>query len=184
MTKSVTKRYCYCIRQILAWILIDEYNDPYAPINIDELFEIFENKEDSPLAPQLLEDMHSLVDYYKSNCSTNHLSERAIMNLSTWVSTYLDVMKTKQGKSQALPDIEIYNQRFKEILVQTVPYGIKSDIIDRCHLCKHGNHYPSSQWCDKGWWHDYDENKHETNIFCEDFEEEERYYYSKRGFVI
>ena len=184
MTKSVTKRYCYCIRQILAWILIDEYNDPYAPINIDELFKIFENKEDSPLAPQLLEDMHSLVDYYRDNCSTNHLSERAIMNLSTWVVTYLDIMKTKQGKSKELPDIEIYNQRFKEILTQTGPYGLKSDIYDRWHLCKYGNHYPSYSWCDKGWWNNIDSNPADTDIFCEDFEEKERYYYSKRGFVI
>lgn len=116
MTKKVTKRYCYCIRQILAWILIDEYNDQYAPIHIDELLKIFEKKEDSPFAPQLLEDMHTLIDYYKDNCSTNHLSERAIMNLSIWISTYIDVMKTKQGKSQELPDIEIYNRRFRCIL--------------------------------------------------------------------
>ena len=116
MTKTVTKRYCYCIRQILAWILIDEYNDPYAPINIDELFEIFENKEDSPLAPQLLQDMHSIINYYRDNCSTNHLSERAIMNVSTWISTYLNIMRVHQGKPKELPDIKIYNQRFIELL--------------------------------------------------------------------
>ena len=37
----VVKTYCYCIRQILAWILIDEYDDINAPINIDELFNRF-----------------------------------------------------------------------------------------------------------------------------------------------
>lgn len=100
MTKSVTKRYCYCIRQILAWILIDEWNQADAPINIDDLFDIFELKDNSPLAPQLLEDMRSIVDYYRSNCSTNHLSERAIMNVSIWVSTYLDIMRTQQGKNK------------------------------------------------------------------------------------
>lgn len=117
MTKKVTKRYCYCCRQILAWILIDEDNNPNAPINIDELLDIFRNREDSPLAPQLLDDIQTLIDYYRSNCSTNHLSERAIMNLSTWISTYLDVMKTKQSNKIEERDINIYNRKFRNLII-------------------------------------------------------------------
>lgn len=110
----VVKTYCYCIRQILAWILIDAYDDVNAPIHIDELLNIFENK--GVLAPQLLEDMRTCIDYYRSGCKINRLSERAIMNLSSWITTYLQVTKTPQGEKRELPDIEIYNERFRKIL--------------------------------------------------------------------
>ena len=51
----VVKTYCYCIRQILAWILIDEYDDVNAPINIDELLLVFE--DNGFLGDGLLNDM-------------------------------------------------------------------------------------------------------------------------------
>ena len=114
MTPRVTKRYCYCIRQILAWILIDEKGDINAPVNIDELFAIF--RRDGYFADKLLDDMEVLIDYYRSNCKLNRLSEQNIMRLSKFISTYLDIMKTKQDQSGELPDIEIYNERFREIL--------------------------------------------------------------------
>ena len=38
------------------------------------------------------------------------------MNLSNWIHTFLQVAKTAQGKKQELPDIEIYNTRFRQIL--------------------------------------------------------------------
>lgn len=110
----VVKTYCYCIRQILAWLLIDEYDDPYAPINIDELFDRFEDND--LFGDQLMQDMHDCIDYYRSGCKLNRLTERAIINLSTWIDIYLDVMRTTQGKKSKLPDIEIYNKRFREIL--------------------------------------------------------------------
>ena len=116
----VVKTYCYCIRQILAWLLIDEYNDVHAPINIDVLLERFQDLEidGMQLGDQLLQDMRDLVDYYKSNCKLNRLSERAIMNLSTWIDTFLQVARTQQGKPRELPDIEIYNKRFRDILYE------------------------------------------------------------------
>ncbi len=110
----VVKTYCYCIRQILAWLLIDEYNDVNAPINIDELLARFE--DDDIFADQLKQDMRDCIDYYRSGCKLNKLSERAIINISTWIDTYLQVTKTPQGKKEELPDIEIYNERFREIL--------------------------------------------------------------------
>ncbi len=113
----VVKTYCYCIRQILAWILIDEYDDVNAPINIDVILSRFEN--DDILAPQLLQDMRDCIDFYKSGCKLNKLTERAIMNLSTWIDTWLQVVKTKQGKSKPLPDVEIYNNRFRELILKS-----------------------------------------------------------------
>ena len=112
----VVKTYCYCIRQILAWLLIDKYDDPYAPINIDELFDRFEDND--LFANQLMQDMHDCIDYYRSGCKLNRLTERAIINLSTWIDAYLDVMRVTQGKKTELPNIEVYNQKFRDILME------------------------------------------------------------------
>lgn len=172
----VVKTYCYCIRQILAWLLIDEYNDVEAPINIDVLLSRFE--DDEILAPQLLQDMRDCIDYYKSGCKLNRLTERAIMNLSTWIDTYLQVIKTQQGKSRELPDMEIYNQRFRDILVQTMPYGRKSDYWDRCHNCEYDNSFPSCTWCDKGYYDGLDSFILKEH-YCEDFEPKKIYKFTK-----
>lgn len=110
----VVKTYCYCIRQILAWILIDKYNDVNAPINIDELFIRFENED--MVGDGLLQDMRDLVDFYRSGCKSNKLSEDKILRLSKWIHTYLEVTKTAQGKKRELPDIEIYNAVFRDII--------------------------------------------------------------------
>lgn len=110
----VVKTYCYCIRQILAWILIDKYNDVNAPINIDELFARFENED--MVGDGLLQDMRDLVDFYRSGCKSNKLSEDKILRLSKWIHTYLEVTKTAQGKKRELPDIEVYNAVFREII--------------------------------------------------------------------
>lgn len=110
----VVKTYCYCIRQILAWILIDKYNDVNAPINIDELFARFENED--MVGDGLLQDMRDLVDFYRSGCKSNKLSEDKILRLSKWIHTYLEVTKTAQGKKRELPDIEIYNAVFRDII--------------------------------------------------------------------
>lgn len=114
----VVKTYCYCIRQILAWILIDEYDDVNAPINIDDLLERFKNDDNTVIGEGLLKDMRDLIDFYKSGCKSNKLNEAQILRLSKFISIYLDIMRTAQGKKSSLPDIEIYNLRFRKILNQ------------------------------------------------------------------
>lgn len=110
----VVKTYCYCIRQILAWILIDKYDDPNAPINIDVILDRF--KDEDMIGDGLLQDMRDCIDFYRSGCKSNKLSEEKILRLSKWIYTYLQVTKTAQGEKQELPDIEIYNKRFREII--------------------------------------------------------------------
>lgn len=110
----VVKTYCYCIRQILAWILIDKYNDVNAPINIDIILDRF--KDEDIIGDGLLQDMRDLVDFYRSGCKSNKLSEEKILRLSKWIHIYLEVTKTTQDKKRELPDIEIYNQKFRYIL--------------------------------------------------------------------
>lgn len=110
----VVKTYCYCIRQILAWILIDRYNDVNAPINIDIILDRF--KDEDIIGDGLLQDMRDLVDFYRSGCKSNKLSEEKILRLREWIHTYLQVTKTVQGKKKELPDIEIYNIAFRKVI--------------------------------------------------------------------
>ena len=110
----VVKTYCYCIRQILAWILIDKYNDVNAPINIDIILDRF--KDEDIIGDGLLQDMRDLVDFYRSGCKSNKLSEEKILRLSKWIHTYLQVTKIAQSKKRKLPDIEIYNIAFRKVI--------------------------------------------------------------------
>lgn len=112
----VVKTYCYCIRQMLAWILIDEYDDVNAPINIDVLLKRFREDENNIIGEGLLNDMEDLINFYRSGCKDNKLNESKIFNLSKWIDTYLQIAKTAQGEKRKLPDIEIYNRRFTKIL--------------------------------------------------------------------
>ena len=121
----VVKTYCYCIRQILAWILIDKYNDVNAPINIDILLNSFDN--DDIIDDGLLQDMRDLIDFYRSGCKSNKLSEEKILRLNKWILTYLQVIKTVQGKKRELPDIEIYNIAFRKVINEVY---LKKDFDD------------------------------------------------------
>ena len=127
----VVKTYCYCIRQILAWILIDEYNDVNAPIHIDELLARFRNDENNVIGDGLLDDMEDLINFYRSGCKTNRLTEEKILNLSKWIDTYLQVTKTAQGEKGELPDIEIYNNRFRQILID---YSENSEVVNNIEM--------------------------------------------------
>ena len=60
--------------------------------------------------------MRDLVDFYRSGCKSNKLSEEKILRLREWIHTYLQVTKTVQGKKKELPDIEIYNIAFRKLI--------------------------------------------------------------------
>lgn len=114
----VVKTYCYCIRQILAWILIDETNNIDTPINIDEIIKEVQKNTDY-ISPQLYEDMNTLINYYRGGCKSNKINERTILNLSSWIDHYLHFMKTAEIKNlNQIPkkDMEIYNKKFQEII--------------------------------------------------------------------
>ena len=113
----VIKTYCYCIRQILAWILIDEEGDVNAPINIDELLDRF-SKKPYNIGDGILQDMRDLVEFYKSNCKNNAFNEKQKLRLDEFIKIWLDVMRVPQGHSRELYDIKIYNERFLRILLK------------------------------------------------------------------
>ncbi len=114
MNKKVTKRYMYAIRCILAGILIDEGKD--APIQIDELMKCFIDRDQ--IGTRLYADILMLTSYYKSNCLKNKPDERAIENITTFITAYIEIMKADKPKMEELSDIEIYNERFRKIVLE------------------------------------------------------------------
>lgn len=114
MTKKATKVYLYSIRCILAWILIDEGVD--APVQIDELMENF--IDDDRMGDKLYEDIWALIRYYKSNFKENIPDERAIENITTFIDAYIEIMMADKPKTEELGDIEIYNERFRQIVLK------------------------------------------------------------------
>ena len=170
MTPRVTKRYCYSIRQILCWILIDDTGKANNIINIDDLFEHFKNDERFP--QQLMIDLHSIIDYYRSNC-TLRLSEEAIENVSNWITRYIMIMKEDKSEYHQKTYYKIYNYMLRLILKQSaVP-----DLFDegpwlRCYECKHHkgmrlDEYETDTWCELEYPHGTD-----AQVFCGGYEKD------------
>ena len=113
MTKKATKTYLYAIRCILAWIILDDGYD--APIQIDELMKYF--IDDDRMGSRLFADILMLISYYRSNCKYSKPDERAIENITTFITTYLEILKADKPKLEELQDIETYNKRFREIVL-------------------------------------------------------------------
>ena len=111
MNKKVTKTYLYAIRCIFSWILIDE--DVDAPVEIDALMSYFNHRLDSTL----IYDIQNLIEYYKSNCSKNQPSEKSIANISKFIDSQIKVMKSDKSNVNDKADIEIYNERFRKIIL-------------------------------------------------------------------
>lgn len=114
MTRRVTKTYLYAIRCILAWIKIDDGED--APIQIDELMKCFVG--DERIGTRLYADILMLISYYRSNCEKSKPDERGIENITTFITAYLEILTADKPKMEELPDIEIYNDRFREIVLE------------------------------------------------------------------
>lgn len=114
MTKRVVKTYIYAIRCILTWIKLDDGED--APVQIDELMKCFAC--DDRIGTQLYEDMTMLISHYRSNCKENEVDERGIENIRTFIEEYLEIMAENNPKVDKQPDIEIYNNKFREIVLK------------------------------------------------------------------
>lgn len=114
MTKKVTKTYLYAIRCIFSWILLDDGKD--APIQIDKIMKCF--IDDDRIGTRLYADILMLISYYRSNCVKSKPDERGIENITNFIVTYLEILKADKPKMEELPDIKIYNQRLREILLE------------------------------------------------------------------
>ena len=114
----VVKTYCYCIRQILSWILIDENGSTDIPVNTYEIINQLKDY-DTYINPKLYDTMKLLLEYYKSNLTLNKFNEDTILLLSEWIQTHLNFMKTAEiKKKEKLPkkDMNQYNSRFQQII--------------------------------------------------------------------
>ena len=59
-----------------------------------------------------------LISYYKSNCKKSKPDERAIENITTFITAYLEILKADKPKMEDLSDIEIYNERLREVILE------------------------------------------------------------------
>lgn len=116
------KRYLYCIRCILSWILLNEEDNIDIPINIFDLLNYFEANENY-LNKTIVAVIHNFIDYYKNDCKREYAPTQAqISLLREFINTYLHIMKQKNNKNHREEDIEIYNNRFREILSYCARY--------------------------------------------------------------
>ena len=63
-------------------------------------------------------DILMLISYYKSNCKKSKPDERAIENITTFITAYLEILKADKPKMEDLSDIEIYNERLREVILE------------------------------------------------------------------
>ena len=115
MGKRVTKRYLYCIRCILSYILLKEYNISDVPINIIDLLAYFE-EDNNIIHNILLDDIYQLIDYYKNSCE-NNLSEESIFNLSSFIDKYNKIIGKSIFHKTGFKNLNSYNQRFQELIL-------------------------------------------------------------------
>ena len=115
MGKRVTKRYLYCIRCILSYILLKEHNISDVPINIFDLLAYFEEDNDI-IHNILLDDIYQLIDYYKNSCE-NYLSEESIFNLSSFIDKYNKTIGKSIFHKTGFKNLNSYNQRFQELIL-------------------------------------------------------------------
>lgn len=113
ITKKVIKTYLYAIRCILTWIKLDDGED--APVQIDALMKCFIG--DDRISTELYDNIIMLINYYRSNCKEN-IDERGIENIKSFINKYLEIITENNPKMEKLPNIEIYNKRFREIVLK------------------------------------------------------------------
>ena len=110
LTKKITKSYLYMIRCCLTWIILDETND--SPLQIDELLSYFKNRMNSTL----LNDINSLINFYRSNCEANYIDDSTMKNINEFIVSRINIMNQEVNDKKTLPDIEIYDKKFREII--------------------------------------------------------------------
>lgn len=113
ITKKVIKTYLYAIRCILTWIKLDDGED--APVQIDALMKCFIG--DDRISTELYDNIIMLINYYRSNCKEN-IDEIEIENIKSFINKYLEIITENNPKMEKLPNIEIYNKRFREIVLK------------------------------------------------------------------
>ena len=87
------KKYLYCIRCILCWILLNEEQDIDTPINIYDLLNYFEANKDY-LNKTMIIVIHNFIDFYKSGCDEHYKpTQKQLSLLREFINTYLYKIK-------------------------------------------------------------------------------------------
>lgn len=109
LTKRVIKMFMYNCRCVLTWIVLDKGENP--SINIFDLL-----KQVNDLDDDIYEDICSLIGYYKNNCQ-DELDLEIIYNIKQWMGSNLEIMRHDFPKKDNSKNLEIYNQRFFDVIL-------------------------------------------------------------------
>ena len=116
------KKYLYCIRCILCWIILHEEQDFDIPINIYDLLNFFEANRNY-LNTTIVIVIHNFIDFYKHECDKHYEpTQKQLSLLREFINTYLYIMKQETNYEYELEDIQIYNSRFREVLSYCARY--------------------------------------------------------------
>lgn len=113
VSSRLVKTFCYCIRQILTYTLL-EYESPLLiPLNI---FDLIKMVEDIILINNdLVNDWYSIINYYKGNCRGD-VPYSSLINVSEWIERFLKE-GVNIGGNVDVKDIDEYNRRFYNLLL-------------------------------------------------------------------
>ena len=117
LNEYTAKRYLYCIRCILCWIILQKEDNIDVPINIYDLLNYFEINENY-INRTINIVIRNFIDFYKNNCKQEYKPTEAQLGLlREFINTYIYIMQQQESDNVNFDDdIEIYNNRFREIL--------------------------------------------------------------------
>ena len=102
------KKLVHTCRYILAWMLLDE--DEYPSMSIEKLIE--DNNLDKSLLDKLVKLKKSIITQ-----NTGLIGDNEAYFLIEWVSFYVEYMKEDSYDKKIIKDIEVYNERFRDIIL-------------------------------------------------------------------
>lgn len=102
------KKMLYTVKCILAWMLLDE--DRLPPVRLDDL--IYENKLDEGFSYKIDKLKKALI-----SGNVDLISDNEVFFLIEWISFYIDYMPEYLDEIRYDRDIDLYNRRFQEIIM-------------------------------------------------------------------
>lgn len=109
---NLSVEYCYMVRLILIWSLLDK-GIKNIPINFMELLELC--KTNNIISLDLMEDINDLINYFMGESIDD--IRGIVLNIYLWIQDNFIIIKSYKYKQEHLPDMDIFNNRFYNILL-------------------------------------------------------------------
>lgn len=114
ITKRTIKMYMYNCRCLLTWMAIDEGTNP--SINIFDLLDEVRGLDES-----IHDDIVSLIDYYKANC-TGSPDGDLVKRINVWMAESLKIMRGDSPEKGSGHDMSMYDEKFFKIITNLINF--------------------------------------------------------------